>query len=134
MHICNCYLPMNILAELIESFPVLKQGLVSEIEIIEESDPLMLESDLTCFEILPHYLLWCVKHPEDNDLVSDGVLHAIAEYGRCKDPNNNYLNFKYCCNEQQRNTILNFLIWFAKNYLVYDKEQYKRTFRRWQIN
>ncbi len=123
---------MAIIDLLKESFPVLGRHLLLDEQILDEPFSLMLKTELSCSDILPYYMLWCVKNPESLNTVSDGTLNAISEYGRCKNKENQYLNFKYCCNKSQLKALISFLQWFETNYDFYDDEQFKRTLKRWQ--
>jgi len=123
---------MNILRELEESFPILNNNQISDDQILDEPHPSMLQTDLSEIEVLPFYMVWCVKNSNNLNTVPDGTIAVIAEYGRRKGDDKQSLFVTSCCNDAQITTIFNFLLWFKLNFDYYDEQQFQRTFVRWQ--
>lgn len=123
---------MDLLDKLRKAFPVLSgDELVTEQQILDEPDPLMLVTEVDDFDVLPFYMQWCVKHPENPATVPDGVLHAIATYGRSKSPKSAYSKIKPRCNEAQVAAIRAFLEWLGERIEFVDEERLERALRNW---
>ena len=65
---------------------------------------------------VPAYMLWCAQHPDSAELVSDFTLAALAEYGRCKNPDNRHLNFRHLCSPNQLEAVVSFLEWASQTF------------------
>ena len=81
---------------------------------------------------VPTYMLWCAENPsKEPELVFDYTLDALEEYGRCKDPANTDLNFKYRCSPEQVGVVVSFLSWCESELQLVDKNQISRALDRW---
>ncbi len=100
--------------------------------ILENPNLMELGEDFDAIQNVPSYMLWCVRHPDKPDkLVFDYTINALAEYGRCKEPANSYLNFIHLCNSEQKGTIASFLVWCKRNIPFIDDEQIDRSLVYW---
>lgn len=100
-------------------------------DILANPDPMMRPEEKNLLEVIPSYLLWCSRNPDDTTTVMYWTLNAVAEYGRATDPENSYLNFKFLCDSQQRSAVREFLLWCRSNVDLTDDDQLKRTIPRW---
>jgi hypothetical protein len=82
-------------------------------EFIRSNEDIMwIKEEVDLAKYVPSYMYWVAKHGADeNSMVSDHTLAALAEYGRCKDGDIKHLNFKYLCNLRQKEVVINFLKW-----------------------
>jgi hypothetical protein len=122
---------MNLEAEIKNVFP----KVLSEPEIpdnfIEENESIMeIEGEIDHFKVVPAYMLWCLKY-KDEKLVDMNTVSALAEYGRTKMKENEYLNFMHRCNAEQKRVISDFLKWCAKEISTADKTQIERALKNW---
>jgi len=124
---------MNVSQEIDNVFGKFSDGAITD-EFIEHNPNLMeIEGDLNLMTIVPAYLKWCIKHGEENgNLVCSYTLNSLSEYGRAKDSNNSYLNFKYLCNSQQKSAVLSFLKWCLSNFELVDLKHIERAIKNWQ--
>ncbi|MEO1034799.1 MAG: hypothetical protein AAFX44_04475 [Pseudomonadota bacterium] len=120
------------LTQLRAAFPVLAdRKRVSDGEIRGESHPLMLQTDVDDFDVLPFYMQWCVRHPGSADWVAEGTLDAIATYGRTNNPRSPYAAVKPRCNERQVLAIRAFLAWRRDSNTRVDEKRLERALRYW---
>ena len=106
------------------------EPLVSD-EYIEEHENIMeIPGGFDYFKVVPAYMLWCLKY-KDKQLVDMHTVNSLAEYGRAKDSKNEYLNFKWRCNEAQKAVITKFLKWCATEILTADTTQIERALKHW---
>jgi len=122
---------MNLEEEIISAFPkVLSDPKVMD-EFIEENENIMeLEGEIDHLKFVPAYMLWCIRN-KDLKLVDLNTVNALAEYGRTKMKENNYLNFMYLCNPEQKNIVLRFLEWCLNEILTVDETQVERAIKNW---
>jgi len=90
-----------------------------------------IEVEQELMRYIPSYMLWCLKNKESM-LVDSYLINALSEYGRCKNPENEYLNFMFRCSKAQRNVISNFLIWCSAELYTVDQTQIERALKNWQ--
>lgn len=82
--------------------------------------------------LVPSYMLWCVRNRDLNgNLIIDGTVNALSEYGRSKNPNIEHLNFKFLCNSKQRSVVLMFLQWCLTEDLLVNEVQVQRACKHW---
>ena len=122
---------MNIEQEIIKVFPeVLVEPIVTN-EFIEENQNLMeIPNEINHIKYVPSYMLWCLRKKE-SELVDMYTINALAEYGRSKAIDNNYLNFKHLCSPSQKNVVVSFLNWCLKELYTVEKEQIERAVKNW---
>jgi hypothetical protein len=111
---------------------VLADPALTDDQIKATKDPMELPDRLPLIDVVPCFMLYCAKYPEDDSLVAYFTVNALAEYGRAKDSDNDYLNFKFKCDDHQKDAVAAFLIWAkgAPNYE--DEDQIDRALRRWR--
>jgi hypothetical protein len=102
-------------------------------EFIEANTDITWQNERTdLMNLVPSYMLWCVRNRDSNgNLVIDGTVNALSEYGRSKNPNIEHLNFKFLCNSKQRSVVLNFLQWCLTEELLVDEVQVQRACKHW---
>ena len=91
-----------------------------------------LSDGYSLLDVVPCYMAYCVKYPNDDSLVAMYTVNALAEYGRSKDPSNTHLNFKFQCSERQREAVVSFLQWAKRPPNIEDEVQIDRAVRNWQ--
>ncbi|WP_415901026.1 hypothetical protein [Neptuniibacter sp. QD48_11] len=121
---------MEILEEIRDAFPKVESEPLSDDFIESHENLLEIESDFDHFAYVPAYMLWVVRN-KDKGLVEMYTTNALAEYGRCKQADYTYLNFKHRCNSRQRTVVRNFLNWCAEAVLTSDTQQIKRALKNW---
>lgn len=105
---------------------------VDDAYIEENTDILWLDGKPNLLHIVPSYMLWCARYKDgDGNLVIGNTIHALAEYGRAKNPDNTYLNFKFLCSAQQKTAVLAFLQWLETENLIVDRKQIQRACKSW---
>ncbi|BCD96478.1 hypothetical protein [Marinagarivorans cellulosilyticus] len=102
-------------------------------EFIEENaDIAWLNEKMSLLILVPSYMLWCTRNRDSNgNLVVDGTVNALAEYGRSKKPEIEHLSFKFLCNSTQREVVLKFLQWCLTEELLVNEEQVQRACKHW---
>lgn len=120
-------------AEIEEGFPEQK-GITDD--FIQLNQNLMeLDRKEKLLEYVPAYMLWLLADNDSSEhLVDMHTLNALAEYGRAKQASNEYLNFKYQCNFNQKLLVVKFLEWGASNLRLVDKQQLERSLRHWRLS
>ncbi|GAB2886032.1 hypothetical protein GCM10027046_13130 [Uliginosibacterium flavum] len=81
---------------------------------------------------VPAYMLWCAAHPGDTSLITDWTVNALAEFGRSKDPQSAWLNFRFRCTQEQRQVVVCFLEWSLNETPFLNEKQIERARRNWQ--
>ena len=123
---------MTIAQEIEIAFKISDENRVSDAFIEMNSDLMWLKAEVDLITYVPSYMLWCLAYKEKNgNLVCDHTIHALAEYGRANNPENNYLNFKGICNAEQIHAVKNFLLWCDENLELCNKTQIKRSLKYW---
>ncbi len=122
---------MSLEEKIIAAFPkVQNEPLVTD-EFIEENENIMeIPGDIDHFKYVPAYMLWCIRK-KDIKLVDMYTVNAVAEYGRTKMKENNYLNFKWRCNSEQRKAVHHFLEWCKNEITTVDATQIERATKNW---
>lgn len=110
---------------------VLANPTLSDVQIRRTHDPMELDTEISLIEAVPCYMLYCVKYPEEDSLVAYSTVNALAEYGRAKNSANNYLNFKFQCDDQQRKAVVEFLLWAKGAPCFEDEDQIERALKNW---
>jgi hypothetical protein len=111
-------------------FHLSEENVVSNAFILNNPDVLWLENEIDYMAYVPSYVLWCIKNKDiDGNLIFDHTIKALAEFGRAKDTNNR-LNFKFLCNDEQKELIYNFLNWCLTN-LLCNKAHVIRAIKNW---
>ena len=105
---------------------------MSDDDIRNAQNPMELPDDHSLIDAVPCYMLYCARNPEDDSLVAHFTVNALAEYGRAKDPGNNYLNFKFLCDDVQREAVASFLAWAQGPPSFEDEDQIDRALKRWK--
>ncbi len=59
------------------------------------------------------------------------TVNALAEYGRTKIKEDDYFNFKYRCNAEQKDLVLRFLEWCNNEIITAEKTQIERAIKQW---
>lgn len=124
---------MSIAETINSAFPkVISDPILSDDEIRETQNPMELPNNHSLIDAVPCYMLYCAKNPEDDSLVAYHTVNALAEYGRAKDPENEYLNFKFLCDDTQRAAVSSFLAWAKGPPSYEDEDQIDRALKRWK--
>ena len=122
---------MSLSFEIAKYFSITDSSRVSD-SFIEKNQNLMeIEVEKELMRYIPSYMLWCLKNKESM-LIDSYLINALSEYGRCKDPENEYLNFMFRCSKEQRNVISNFLVWCSTELYTVDQTQIERALKNWQ--
>ena len=118
---------LDISTRISEAFPHIDNVLV------EDSPNLMeIEGQPKLLELVPAYMLWCVARSADSaNLIHDYTINSLAEYGRCNDSENPYMNFRFLCNAEQCKVVEEFLAWCKHELLFIDEVQIERSLRHW---
>ena len=115
-----------------KEFSLTMENTLSDEFIRNNTNILWIKEKINFMEFLPSYMLWCVENRDiDGSLVCDHTISVLAEFGRAKDTPNNYLNFKYRCNDRQKAVVNCFLNWCLLNLIFCNKEQIKRAIKNW---
>lgn len=122
---------MTIADRLTEAFPEADVPAMDDAFIRAKPNVMELPGPVDLLRVVPLYMLWCVRHPDDPALVSDFTLRALAEYGRCQQPGLEHLNFRYRCSPRQIDAVSAFLAWAAEALPFHDDVQLERARRRW---
>lgn len=123
---------MSIVEKLVTAFPdAAHAASVDDAFILANPSIMEIPRALDLLQVVPAYMLWCAKNPDAPALVSDRTLQALAEYGRCKDPENTYLNFRYLCAQSQVEAVSAFLEWAHETLPFLHEEQLDRARRNW---
>ncbi|AND70275.1 hypothetical protein ATSB10_28210 [Dyella thiooxydans] len=122
---------MSIADRLTEAFPEADVSAMDDAFIRAKLNIMELPAPVDLLRVVPLYMLWCVRHPDDPALVSDFTLRALAEYGRCQQPGLEHLNFRYRCSQRQIDAVSAFLAWAAEALPFRDDVQLERARRRW---
>jgi len=122
---------VNIADRLTEAFPEADISMLDDAFIRANPNVMELPASVDRLRVVPVYMLWCLNHPDDPALVSDFTLHALAEYGRCKQPALEHLNFRYRCSQRQIDAVAAFLAWASEAVPFRDDVQLERAHRRW---
>ena len=102
-------------------------------QFIEENPNIMeLRNEPDLLSYVSAYMIWCVRH-KDRALVDMYTVGCLAEYGRCKDPGNDYLNFKHRCTDEQKKVVHEFLQWCSSEILTSDTMQIERALKNWRV-
>ena len=104
---------------------------VSNGRIRDGRGPMEEELEGPLINHVPAYLKYCVANEGEDSLVLMHTINAVAEYGRCKNPENGHLNFKFQCNKDQIHAVLEFLHW-AMNQPSEDETQIARAIKNWR--
>ena len=99
-------------------------------EFIEDNPNIMeLPDNPDLMAYVPAYMIWSLRYG-DKGLVDMHTVGCLAEYGRCKDPDNDYLNFKFRCSEPQKLVVSEFLQWCLEVPGL-DNKQIERALKNW---
>ena len=125
-------LKMNIEQEIQNAFFKGGEPVICDEFIRSNEDVMWIKEEVDLAKYVPSYMYWVARNGVDeNGLVSDHTLAALAEYGRCKDSSIKHLNFKYLCSLRQKEVVINFLKWCQTNLLISDGEQVSRAIKQW---
>lgn len=122
---------MSIADRLIEAFPEADVPAMDDAFIRANPNVMELPAPVDLLRVVPLYMLWCVRHPDDPALASDFTLRALAEYGRCKQPSLGHLDFRYRCSQRQIDVVAAFLAWASEALPFHNQGQLERTRQRW---
>ncbi|MEO5626310.1 MAG: hypothetical protein ABIQ70_09925 [Dokdonella sp.] len=124
---------MSILEQLVSAFPQdLSSACVDEDFILANPNVMELSGQPDLLDVVPAYIRWCTKYPAESNLVSDYTLAALAEYGRCNNPTNSYLNFRHLCSPEQQEAVVAFLAWASKAIPFHHEAQLARALHNWK--
>lgn len=124
---------MSLEKEIEQAFCITPETIISDDYIQNNPDLMWIKKQINLMIYVPSYMLWCLKNKEsEGNLVCDFTLNALAEYGRAKDKENSYLNFKYLCNEEQKGIVYNFIKWCKSDLEHINIKQIDRMFRYWE--
>lgn len=125
---------MNLEKEIEQVFCLTANTIISDEFIQDNPDLMWIKNEINLIEYVPSYMLWCIRHKKfegEGSLIYDFTLNALAEYGRAKDKENSYLNFKHLCNAEQKAVVYNFLKWCEANLEHINEKQLQRTLKHW---
>jgi hypothetical protein len=106
-------------------------NILSDEFIRNNPDILWIKDKIDYMIYVPNYMLWCLKNKDlDGNLVCDYTINVLAEFGRSKNPGYEHLNFKFLCNNKQREMVYRFLNWCLSNILCRE-ETVNRAIKRW---
>jgi len=115
-----------------DTFNLTGSNILSDDFIQNNDDILLLEKDIDLLIYIPSYMNWCYQNKEkDGNLICDFTINALAEHGRAKD-NTSLLNFKYLCNNTQKELVYHFLLWCQNTFKFCNKTQIKRSLKHWE--
>lgn len=118
--------------QIITAFPkVTIETEISNDFILSNQNLMELKSDIDHFLLVPSYMLWCINTNNEEELVEHYTVNALAEYGKTKSKNNNYLNFMFNCSHEQKLAIIKFLEWCLIELDMVDANQIKRAIKNW---
>jgi hypothetical protein len=119
--------------ELQVAFPTIRDKELSDSYIEEHPDPMWDVPEIPLIRAIPLYMLWCIENrTSEGALVIDGTIQALNKYGRAKNAEIEWQNFRFKCNEHQIEAVLKFLYW-CKNSLVLDYEPaLSRAIKNWK--
>jgi hypothetical protein len=124
---------MDITSQILNEFHLSEDDIILDEFICENDDLMWIKSEINYMVYVPSYMLWCLKNRErDGNLICDNTINALAEYGRAKDLNNEYLSFKFQCSNQQKQLVRLFLSWCSNNLEFCNIEQIERSIKHWQ--
>ena len=119
-------------SEIAEAFHLSENNVISEDYICSHPDPMGDISDLEPLQYMPSYMAWCVQNRDmDGNLICMYTINALAEFGRCKNPDLTYLAFKFRCSPEQKQAVIGFLNWSLANLPLENKEQIGRAIKQW---
>ena len=108
---------------------LLEQGILSNPNLME------IEGCIELIRYVPSYMYWCASNPDrEGELVFDFTVSALAEFGRCTDPQNSSLNFRYLCNAEQKAVVIDFLNWCKSELYLCNKAQIDRAIIKWSVS
>jgi hypothetical protein len=108
-------------------------NIVSDEFISNNTSVLWLKEDVDFMVYVPSYMLWCLKNKDDEgSLVFDNTISALAEFGRSKNPQMPHLNFKFLCNDRQKELVCRFLNWCRSDLMLNYGEQLDRAIKNWE--
>ena len=123
---------MNIEQEIQEAFFTDGAVPITSEFILKNPDLMWLKNKEDLLVLVPSYILWCTRNRDSNgNLVIDGTINALAEYGRSKKEEIEHLNFKFSCKPNQREVVYSFLKWCLDEELLVDEEQIERAIKHW---
>lgn len=115
-----------------ETFPLIMEKPIIESKFIEENPNILeISEDIDFLKVVPSYMLWVLKY-KDKYLVDDWLIDCLAEFGRSKNNESTYLNFKYLCNHKQIEVVIEFLEWCKKELIVCNVVQIDRSLKNWR--
>lgn len=124
---------MNLEKEIEQAFCLTSETIISDDYIQNNPDLMWIKKQINLMIYVPSYMLWCLKNKEsEGNLVCDFTLNALAEYGRAKDKENSYLNFKYLCNTEQKGIVYDFIKWCKENLELINEKQIQRILKYWE--
>ena len=122
---------MSLEQDIIAAFPAVEEMPLITDEFIKTNQNIMeIDGNVQHFKVVPAYILWSIKN-KDTELVDMYTVNALAEYGRTKIKDNDYFNFKWRCNEDQRNVVVAFLEWCKNEIVTSEVEQIERALKHW---
>lgn len=122
---------MNITECLTKEFPSAGKSLPEEF-LLANPNVMELPGNRALLEVVPAYMVWCAKNPDSPETITDFTLSALAEYGRCKDPNNGHLNFKFVCSPSQIAAVIAFLEWAPSVMPFCNLQMMERALHNWK--
>jgi len=92
-------------------------------------DPLF---DLTndVFLSLPSYMTWCLKSGHFHENIIESTILALSQLGRAKYSPEGQTQFKYRCNNEQLNAVLEFLHFYTSDNFL--QEYAHRALKQWE--
>ncbi|MCS0585512.1 hypothetical protein NX784_28420 [Massilia pinisoli] len=123
-----------LLVEIAEAFPGCTAAL-SDSFIEENANVSELSETVDLYIAVPAYMAWCARNGNKPSLlVHDYTVNALAEFGRTKNRQITYLDFKHRCTAEQKRVVLRFLHWYLNPRLLINTEQLTRSIKRWSAS
>jgi len=121
----------TLFAEIANAFPGCANQF-SDSFIEKNPDVSQLDESVDPHVAVPAYMAWCARNGhKPAELVHDYTVNALAMFGRSKNLQVAYLNFKHHCTLEQKEVVLKFLHWYLDPALLVNTEQVARSIRRW---
>jgi hypothetical protein len=122
---------LALLAEIANAFPD-SLAMFSDTFIEENPNVSEINTSIDRHLAVPAYMAWCARNGHrPAELVHDYTVDALAVFGRSKNLQITYLDFKHRCTAEQKQVVLEFLHWYLDPALLVNTEQVERSIKRW---
>ena len=120
-------------SELIEAFPSLTEGELSDDYIASHPDPIWDIPPIPLIRAIPRYMLWCVEHKsEEGGLVFDNTIAALNKYARAKSPSVEWQDFRFAVTAKQIEAVKSFLQWCQSDLVLDYDPTLSKAIKNWE--